>query len=308
MRLIVCNAILSYYLYKRNKLIIKHKIMALNNVKGLHVAPGVYQKETEIMPANSRTSITTLGLVGETLKGPAFAPIYIQNWRDYEATFGGTSTELYKGSKYPRYELPYIARDYLAESNQLIVTRVLGLSGYHAGKAWLIKAIGSGKGENMLVGVLRSRGHYVKTFGSPQFSDQPVKSGDIEKYVQYIVGRVDQTANNPIPNSDRITYDGKNYTFGTKFFGTDKPTYSVTGSNLIVYGYCGTKYEYDKLLWDAEEVFIGPSGQPSTKFTCGKSGVWQNAQFTGIPSTPSDLGTFKLIIKLRETEIGRAHV
>jgi len=275
--------------------------MALTNVKGLHVAPGIYQKETEIMPANSRTSITTLGLVGETLKGPAFAPIYIQNWRDYEATFGGTSTELYKGSKYPRYELPYIARDYLAESNQLIVTRVLGLSGYHAGKAWLIKAIGSGKGENMLVGVLRSRGHYVKTFGSPQFSDQPVKSGDIEKYVQYIVGRVDQTANNPIPNSDRITYDGKNYTFGTKFFGTDKPTYSVTGSNLIVYGYCGTKYEYDKLLWDAEEVFIGPSGQPSTKFTCGKSGVWQNAQFTGIPSTPSDLGTFKLIIKLRET-------
>jgi hypothetical protein len=275
--------------------------MALNNVKGLHVAPGIYQKETEIISSNTRTSITTLGLVGETLKGPAFSPIYIQNWREYNETFGGTSTELYKGSKYPRYELPYIANDYLGESNQLIVTRVLGLSGYHAGKAWLIKSIGSGKGSNMLVGVLRSRGHYVQTFGSPQFSNQPVKSGDIERYVQYIVGRVDQTANNPIPNTDRVIYDGKSYTFGTKFFGTDKTTYSVTGSNLIVYGYCGTNYEYDKLLWDAEDVFIGPSGQASTKFTCGKSGIWQNAQFTGIPSTPSDLGTFKLIIKLRET-------
>jgi hypothetical protein len=275
--------------------------MALTHVKGLHTTPGIYQKETEIRPAATRTSNTTLGVVGETLRGPAFEPIAIENWRDYEVMFGGTSTEIYKGSKYPRYELPYIAKDFLSESNQLIVTRVLGLSGYHAGKAWLIKAIGKGDGENMLVGVLRSRGHYVKTFGSPSFSDEPVKSGDIEKYVQYIIGRVDQTKNNPIPNNDHITYDGKNYKFGDKFFGTNEPNYSVTGSNLIVYGYCGTNYEYDKLLWDAEEVYIGPSGQASTKFTCGKSGVWQNAQFSAIPATAADFGTFKLIVKLRET-------
>jgi hypothetical protein len=34
------------------------------------------------------------------------------------------------------YELPYIAKSYLSQSNQLFVTRILGFSGYDAGKAW----------------------------------------------------------------------------------------------------------------------------------------------------------------------------
>ena len=38
-----------------------------------------------------------------------------------------------------QYQLPYAANLYLEESNQLYVTRVLGLSGYEAGTAWAIK-------------------------------------------------------------------------------------------------------------------------------------------------------------------------
>ena len=113
-----------------------------NNVsaRGVHVSPGVYSKEVDINYAVKSLGITTLGVVGETLKGPAFQPMAIENWRDFTSTFGGTSTEKFKGSKYPKYELPYIAKSYLSESNQLQVCRVLGLSGYNAGPAWVITA------------------------------------------------------------------------------------------------------------------------------------------------------------------------
>lgn len=135
-----------------------------NNVsaRGIHVSPGVYSKEVDINYAVKSLGITTLGVVGETLKGPAFQPMAIENWRDFTSTFGGTSTEKFKGSKYPKYELPYIAKSYLSESNQLQVCRVLGLSGYNAGPAWVITASVEGE-ENSpkhVVAVLRSRGKY----------------------------------------------------------------------------------------------------------------------------------------------------
>lgn len=147
-----------------------------STARGIHVSPGVYSKETEINYAVKSLGITTLGAVGETLRGPAFQPMLIENWREFQSMFGGTSTEKFSGSQYPKYELPYIAKSYLKESNQLQVCRVLGLSGYNAGPAWAITAKHGKK--NMIVAVLRSRGHYEKyhklseTTGSCECPDQ----------------------------------------------------------------------------------------------------------------------------------------
>ncbi len=275
----------------------------LNTVRGLHVSPGIYTKETELKTSNNTVGITTLGLAGETLKGPAFSPISVSNWREYSDTFGGTSTEIYKGSRYPRYELPYVAQDYLTESNQLIVTRVLGLSGYNAGRAWLIKSIGSGVGEDMLVAVIRSRGHYVRAFGNPSFSSDPVASGDIELNVQYVVGRINQSDTTPLTSADFVTYMGTQYTFGQRFFGSTDATFTVGGTNLTVYGYCGTNYDYDKFMWDVYDLQIGVASVSSANFTCGKVGTWSDGTpIDGIPSTPSDFGTFQLIVTLRNND------
>ena len=130
-----------------------------DNARGIHVSPGIYSKETDITYAVKSLGITTLGLAGETLRGPAFQPILIENWRDFQSTFGGTSTEKFSGSQYPKYELPYIAKSYLKESNQLQVCRILGLSGYNAGPAWVITAP-IAQGKNIPIAVLRSRGYY----------------------------------------------------------------------------------------------------------------------------------------------------
>lgn len=125
-----------------------------DNARGIHVSPGIYTREIDIQYAVRSLGITTLGVVGETLKGPAFQVMDIANWREYEDVFGGTSTEKFKGSQYPKYELPYIAKSYLSESEQLKVVRVLGLSGYNAGPAWLVTA------DKQAVAVIRSRGSY----------------------------------------------------------------------------------------------------------------------------------------------------
>lgn len=130
-----------------------------DNARGVHVSPGIYSREIDINYAVRSLGITTLGAVGETLKGPAFQVMDIANWREFQEVFGGTSTEKFKGSQYPKYELPYIAKSYLSESEQLKVVRVLGLSGYNAGPAWLVTASRDGNGKTA-VAVIRSRGTY----------------------------------------------------------------------------------------------------------------------------------------------------
>ena len=111
-----------------------------SNTRRVHATPGIYYKEVEIPYATKSLGITTLGLTGETVKGPAFQPIPISDWREFQAYFGGTNPEKFRGSQYPKYELPYIAQEYLKQSKQLEVVRVLGLSGVNAGPAWVITA------------------------------------------------------------------------------------------------------------------------------------------------------------------------
>jgi hypothetical protein len=98
-------------------------------------SPGVKFRERDLSFVTRNVGITTLGLVGETLKGPAFEPMFVQDKTQFAQRFGAQSTKRFS-SGLLQYQLPYVANAYLEESNQLYVTRVLGLSGYDAGTAW----------------------------------------------------------------------------------------------------------------------------------------------------------------------------
>ena len=113
--------------------------MAVSNK--VFVSPGVYTSEFDLSYVAQSVGVTTLGIVGETQTGPAFEPIFISNYSDFEAYFGGTIPEKFVNTQIPKYELAYIAKSYLQQSNQLFVTRVLGLSGYDAGPSWSITTI-----------------------------------------------------------------------------------------------------------------------------------------------------------------------
>lgn len=139
-------------------------------LKRVHATPGVYFSETELTYSAKSMGITRLGVAGETQKGPAFQPIEIGDWAEFQTFFGGTNTEKFRGSQYPKFELPYIAKEYLTQSQQLQVCRVLGLSGCNAGPAWCITAYSDKEGEEVeytdkkpiVIAVLRSRGEHVK--------------------------------------------------------------------------------------------------------------------------------------------------
>ena len=166
-----------------------------DNARGIHVSPGIYTREIDMTYAVKSLGITSLGLAGETLKGPAFQPMDISNWREFQDMFGGTSTEKFKGSQYPKYELPYIAKSYLSESEQLKVVRVLGLSGYNAGPAWVVTASNGGT-DKYAVAVIRSRGYYD----------------------YYNTGKTDSTTNCACEPSK---YDKLHYFVGEKLDSTD---------------------------------------------------------------------------------------
>jgi len=113
--------------------------MAVSNK--IFVSPGVYTSERDLSFVAQSVGVTTLGLVGETQIGPAFEPIFITNYSEFEAFFGGTLPEKFENTQIPKYELAYIAKSYLQQSNQLFVTRVLGLSGYDAGPSWSLLTV-----------------------------------------------------------------------------------------------------------------------------------------------------------------------
>lgn len=203
-----------------------------DSVRGVHVSPGIYSRETELTYAVKSLGITTLGLAGETLRGPAFQPMAVENWREFTELFGGTSTEKFKGTQYPKYELPYIAKSYLSESNQLQVCRVLGLSGYNAGPAWAITASGKGNGENMVVAVLRARGQYVpfKDYGDVSGKSQcecPTREYDVLEYQVGEKVKVASDCNKPKTyNKEAVTL-----TSYTSFFsnGNECEGYTLSG-------------------------------------------------------------------------------
>ena len=104
----------------------------------IFVSPGVFTSEKDLTFVTRQVGVTTLGLLGETPKGPAFEPVFISNYDEFISYFGGLNPEKFKGTGYQKYELNYIAKSFLTQTNQLYVSRVLGYSGYKAGDAWSI--------------------------------------------------------------------------------------------------------------------------------------------------------------------------
>ena len=126
-------------------------------------SPGVKFKERDLTYVTRNVGITTLGVAGETLKGPAFEPVFIQDQTQFSNRFGNQSVTRFPDGNL-QYQLPYVANSFLEEAQQLWVTRVLGLSGYKAGTAWNI---------TMSAGVDSSTTGLSSTvtFGSTAFTD-----------------------------------------------------------------------------------------------------------------------------------------
>ena len=82
------------------------------NSNRVFVSPGVYTSEKDLTFVAQSVGVTTLGLSGEALKGPAFEPILIRNFDEFKTYFGPTSPTKFSDGN-PKYELGYVAKSYL---------------------------------------------------------------------------------------------------------------------------------------------------------------------------------------------------
>ena len=237
--------------------------MASNNTKKqIHVSPGIYFTESELSVASKSLGITNLGLAGETLKGPAFQPIDISSWAQYQQYFGGTSTEKFQGSQYPKYELPYIAKSYLEESQNLKVCRVLGLSGVNAGPAWIITAYKTTGGtmytesKPMVVAVIRSRGEHKKAAFLRHPTEEDKQKGfceDIYEYdkILYYATKVEMVKSKTLVLADGCT---PGYSTKDNLFYINSNNYGTFGLKVTLYD--GTTKTYDVTLNPGEKNYI----------------------------------------------------
>jgi len=118
----------------------------------IFVSPGVYTREQDFSVFASRIGITRLGLAGKTEKGPAFEAIKVSSADEFALRFGGTS---------PDFPLGYVANSFLAQANDLTISRVLGQGGFTNSPAWLITLSASTATTNSYSGstlaILRSK-------------------------------------------------------------------------------------------------------------------------------------------------------
>jgi hypothetical protein len=189
-------------------------------------SPSIQITEREIPISSTETvNATSFGLVGEMPSGPAFEPIRISSNADLSKIFGGYSNEKIGSSL--KYLTPFYADSFLQESNELYVTRVLGLSGYTAGPAWSVVLSVSGDTElnQSTVAVIRAKGGYdgstLKYFASGLTMSSSTTSMDAPVTV---------TVSGLKPTSFTFSMNPDAPNFITKVLGT-KPT----GGNLPVF-------------------------------------------------------------------------
>ena len=59
-----------------------------STARGNHESPNIYTQEKQVVTSSVKSvGGTTLGLVGETLMGPAFQPIPISTYKEFQTYF-----------------------------------------------------------------------------------------------------------------------------------------------------------------------------------------------------------------------------
>lgn len=217
------------------------------------VSPGVYTSEREINYVTRQIGVTTLGLVGETIKGPAFQPIFVTNYDEFNAFFGGLNATKITDTGAPKYELPYIAKSYLSQSNQLYVTRILGLSGFDAGRAWgitlsaALNTSTSGTSGTASYGTLLT--YTATTAGTMTYVatdtllQQLINAGSLTSQLAFLAtaNTGATTSVSTIWKKNGTTFTGLSFTLRVQQTGTTGTNATGTTSGVTTY-YSGTSY------------------------------------------------------------------
>lgn len=271
------------------------------------VSPGVYTSEKDLTFITKQVGVTQLGLVGETTIGPAFQPIFISNYGEFQSFFGGLDATKVKDTGAPQYELPYIAKSYLSQSNQLFVTRVLGLSGYDAGLAWGITldanydpstSANTGSGFATLSYTANSSGVITDIVSDDTLIQDLIDDGLLTNQLANLATLpLSGTGSfSPTYIKNGSSFNGVSYTYtvddlGTDTFGNITGTTSGETTFYSATSYAGVDDKLVALLRSRGKV--NPSTQAIDFEITGVTGVNFDPSYTD--STTNPLGDFALV-------------
>ena len=85
------------------------------------VSPGVFTRERDLSFLPAGVAAIGAAIIGPTVKGPAFEPVIIESFKEFEQVFGPKTLDSY---------VPYAVESYLKSAGRVTIVRVLGLSGY----------------------------------------------------------------------------------------------------------------------------------------------------------------------------------
>jgi hypothetical protein len=232
-----------------------------------------FQEIDKSFASTPSLGITSVGMVGETLKGPAFSPILSTDKSEFRRYFGGTSTEKFPdGSGKMRYLGPVYANSFLEEGNQLYFTRVLGKSGYDAGRGFAITVGGNVSGATSAL-TTNVSGASV-SFSSSTFSGVTI-SGAGQVFSDYSVSSFKKISNiftlnytevSAITYSTVATTGLTNYTSFTYTAQTDQ-TYDNMVVALLRSRGSGLQSNATFNITSVTGTFVSTTGSPLSNFT-----------------------------------------
>ena len=237
-------------------------------------SPGYKFKERDLTYVTRNVGITTLGLAGETQKGPAFEPTFVQDQNQFSERFGSQSTKRFQ-DKTLQYQLPYVANAFLDEAQQLWVTRVLGLSGYQAGKSWNIR---------MEAGVDTSSGSTGTTSVDIPFGPTPFTNNVYNGVTVGGLGITGKTDNGWTKNVLSKVFTKIVNTFEVVSYIPSASTGTVTGLTTTYTGTSLSEYEDMVLavIRSRGDSDIPTGGIQSTKFETGTLTISNNKTLNSV--------------------------
>ena len=220
-------------------------------------SPGVKFIESVTPNPTQQLTGTRLGVVGEFQKGAAFQVMNISDKAQFQRFLGNQTIEMLGDT--PKFVGAYAANSFLEESNNLSVVRVLGLSGYNAGKAWVITVDGgvdlNTTGQTNVVNDTTT----TVSGGTFQGETLPVVPGTV------ITTDVEYTRAGSVFTGTYyiITVDSYNIVGSTPVHDITYDTYTITGSPLTQYDDTVVAvirsrgdYEVDDLEFDTTSLTI----------------------------------------------------
>ena len=238
------------------------------------VSPGVYTSERDLSFVAQSVGVTTLGIVGETLRGPAFEPIFVSSFDEFSTIFGGTSPEKFVDTQIPKYEAAYIAKAYLQQSNQLFVSRILGLSGYDAGPSWSISTIANVSGGS--VSQSTSLPSVIVTFTGTTGGTSTISFGSFSSTVFANDVNVQFT----LLDGTTSTIQDKLKTFVSSVIGSNFSAATTSGTTSYVFGTIPTNNYNSITARTLTNVYDVPSlSNSTTDYSSRNNDSWYYSQF-----------------------------